>query len=179
MKHLKPLISVLVWGLIFGAFVLWCVYDAKYDEYYAQKLSEKQEEALRVAAADGSLKIKIDIDTIEEEYSHLGNSISEEYTCNGSKIESGDIIAAKRQLSFKIKITEDDSIPDVGTGTATISFPSIQEIEKKTVKTQIRVNEKGGRKYPNAYAIYRVEITAEPVPPDVDVKVGFFEVVFS
>lgn len=111
-----------------------------------------------VAETSQVTKLKINIDAEEIEYYHLGTDIKKEYTCNYIRIQDGDVIPYRDKLTFVAKITEQDSIDDVGSGTVTMYAPYNV---KRSVN--VRVDEAGGRKYPDAYAVWKVTFEIEPI----------------
>ena len=169
MKSLKGLLAALIVLLIGGYCVSHHLYEEKYDDYYDQAVAEN----IQTAARDGSLKLQVNITTKQTEYHHLGEDITKSYACNNKKINDGDIIPYSKSLKFVTTITEHDSIDDVGTGETTMRLPPYNNKATMTV----RVDEAGGRKYADAYAVWKVTFEVEPIIEDLEV--GFWEVVFS
>lgn len=89
---------------------------------------------------------------------HLGDEFQIYHTCNGKKIGLSDSVEAGRELVFQTTIIENDSVPDMGSGTIIITTPPYEQSETIT----IRVNERGGKRYPNAYAIWQITYSISP-----------------
>lgn len=124
------------------------VYIQKCESYYAKNNSEISR-----------LKLKIVIVPNRIDYHHLGEEITITHKCNGAEIQSGDVINAQPTLSFTTTIIEHDSINDVGKRSISFILPPIN-----TTKTMsITVHEKGGTRYPNAYATWDITYSIEPV----------------
>lgn len=169
MKALKGIIAVLIILLVGGYYVSHHIYDEKYDDYYDKVVAEN----IQTAARNESLKLKVHITTTQTEYHHLGEDITKSFTCNNKKIRDGDIIRYSKSLDFTASITEHDSDDDVGTAKITMRLPPYNN--KAT--TIVRVDEVGGRKYADAYAVWKVTFEVEPIIEGLEV--GFWEVVFS
>lgn len=141
------------------------LYEKNYEAYYL--------DALETAFQSDNLNLKVNIDCQEIEYHHLGRDICREYFYNSNPISSGDIIPAAGDLTFTARITEQDKIPDTGENSVDMKLePPYQQ----TAIAQIRVDEKGGTRYKDAYALYEVSFSVEPVTEDL--KIGYWEVVF-
>jgi hypothetical protein len=122
-------------------------------------ISKDAVETNQVSKPKQVTKLKIYIDAEQTDYYHLGSDITKEYICNGRKIKNGDIIPYTKELTFVATITESDSIDDVGSGKVTMYLPPYNQ--QKTIV--VRVDEAGGRKYPDAYAVWDVTFEVEPV----------------
>lgn len=170
MKTLKNYGFVILVILSVSAYVI-ChhIYEEKYDGYYENAVAEH----IKTAARDGSLQLEIGIIEKRIEYHHLGTDITKEYTCNGKKVKDGALIPFEKDLTFTATITEHDSSDDVGTAKIQMTLPPYTNEKTMTV----RVDEKGGKKYPDAYAIWK--ITVEVKPHVEKLEVGFWEVIFS
>ena len=160
--------GILVVGIIVSSVIYFINYD-RYKDYYVQE-----------AYRNGTLQLQIIVTSKRTEYYHLGDDISITSTVNGENIGNKAIIDASGTLNLETVIKEMDSTPDVGKGKTTIQLPFVSSaynaslLETKTIT--IRVNEAGGRRYPNAYAIYDVTYTVTPYIPKKDLN--FFKVVF-
>ena len=141
-------------------------YNNNYDSYADNYIAE--------ASANGTLKLKVTIKSKRVAYYHLGTDITISHTLNGKPIKSGDVIPYAYQLDFFTTIIEHDGEDDVGTTTNTFIIPTnITHSYKVTRTLRIRVDESGGKRYPDAYATYDVTYSVKPV-----VKAKFWDVVF-
>lgn len=169
MKDLKKILMVLIILLVSGYCLSHHLYDKKYDDYYNRVVAEY----IEASSNDRTLKMKVHITADQIEYHHLGKDITKEYTCNNKMINDGEIIPYSSKLDFVATITEHDSIDDVGTGKVTMLGP----LNNNKVTATVRVDEDGGRRYADAYAIWEVTFIVEPIVEDL--KIGFWDVVFS
>lgn len=165
MKSFKRFAVILVLLLVGVYASSHYLYESKYDDYVA--------ECIRLEARNGTLKLKLDITADQTEYHHLGRDITREYLCNGLEVKDGDIIPYKERLNFVATVTEHDSVDDVGTAEMQLKLPPYNG--KKSVV--VRVDEKGGRKYSDAYAVWK--ITFEVKPYTEGLEIGYWDVVFS
>ncbi len=109
-------------------------------------------------ASSNEYTISIECDMID--YNHLGKEISYSYKCNGYRISNNEQInISGSSFAVTVTITESDSIPDEKSET----FSFINNGKKQSDTKQIRVSERGGKRYPNANATWDVTVTATPV----------------
>lgn len=160
-------------------FCSYVLYNSKYDAYCAAYLAMCEDLANK-ALADGEIKVKVSIDCNVLEYHHLGDDVICEHTCNGVSVSDGDVITAKERMRFETKITEQDNIPDTGRSSYTFMLPPFSG--EQSIK--IRVNEEGGTRYENAYAVFEVTCKIEPLENPIlaeieKPKIRYWAVVFS
>ena len=167
-KITKYLLIVFSIFLVFAYFGSKELYNKNYDSYY-QALANSY---VIDAADNNTLQLKINISTELIEYHHLGKDITEEFTCNGEHITDGSTISAQSCLEFTATITEHDTIDDVGRNTVSLSTPPYNN----SIKSTVRVKERGGKKYKNAYAVYEITYSTEPVIGEL--QIDYWDVVF-
>ena len=132
--------------------------------------NERYEKYLEAKLEDRSLYVKIDIEEEMTSYNNLGTNIEIVHTCNNKVVSSGDKIQAGKLMRFVTFITEHDAIPDEGRGSANFNLPPLEQ--SKFVN--IRVQEEGGQRYSDAYAIWQITYTIEPVVSLGDKVSAFF-----
>lgn len=168
-RRLKWAILVTALLLVVSYGTVQSLYKKNYDAYIDNYVKE--------SAESGTLKLKVKIESKQTAYHNLGTDITKDHTLNGVPVKNGDIVAAADVLRFTTTITEDDGTDDKGTGSAAIYLPSLINsslLESDTIS--ITVRERGGRKYPNAYATWDVTYTVTPYI-DKD-SISYWDVVF-
>jgi len=105
-----------------------------------------------VGAATNTSKVKITIklDSIEcIENNHVGNEWGFGCKVNKKELSEGDSITISTTSSGKITIVskaeEDDSIPDIGSKTLSISVSKLKVNKEATYTSQVTVTENRGR----------------------------------
>lgn len=99
------------------------------------------------------------------EYEHLGNEISYSYSYNGQSLSDGGRISVSgSSFIISVTITEEDSIPDSNSG----EFSFTNNGKSQSINKKITVHERGGTRYPGAYAVWDVTVTATPVSTAVN-----------
>lgn len=88
----------------------------------------------------------------------VGNDWMRDVTCDGVRVRSGDVLTLSNSFSFRCKITEDDTSPDVGY--KTVSFTGLQIGEKQERTVRIVITEDKGR-YAGNTATWEVTVTVE------------------
>lgn len=88
----------------------------------------------------------------------VGNDWMRDVTCDGVRVRSGDVLTLSNSFSFRCKITEDDTSPDVGY--KTVSFAGLQIGEKQENTVRIVITEDKGR-YAGNTATWEVTVTVE------------------
>jgi hypothetical protein len=88
----------------------------------------------------------------------VGNDWIKEFTYDGIRVRSGEVLTLTNSFSFRCKITEDDASPDVAYNTVSFSGLQIGETQEKTAK--ILVTEDKGR-YAGNKATWEVIVTVE------------------
>lgn len=173
-KYIKLAIITTVIFLVFGHFLCNYLYNSKYETYHSHVVYMNSLESLK----KGTMQYEITYTRTLVKYEHLGDDISMDVTCNGKSIDNGLIITPQcgETLDFFATIKEMDSIPDVGSGSASLTL-STRYVQTKSRTVRIRVDESGHNRYKNAYAIFDVTFTVTPIIEDVEV--GFWEVVLS
>ena len=167
-EKLKKVVPVLLIVLGLVGYGGYRYVDSIYQENYPVYI----ERLTDLAFQQGLLKVRVDISVRTLEYHSLGRELSVETTCNGRSISDGDIIYAEPVLKFETELTERDSIPDRNSGGAVLHLPPLE----RSVSHEITVRERGGRRYPNAYAVY--EVTYQTTPLDYQFKTEYWDVVF-
>lgn len=165
----KKIIVICISSVVYLSILCYAVAQYLYNKNYEACLFSKLENAFN----SNELTLKLDIDCKEIEYYHLGRDIKQEYLCNNKTVYNGDIIPAAEDLHFTARITEQDKIPDTGENSVDMVLKAPFQ---QTATTQVRVEEEGGTQYKDAYAIYEVSFSIEPVLDNI--KVDFWEVVF-
>lgn len=181
-KAIIPLAAVIV---ALSAFFIWSrvSYNEKYERYYNARMDEYEQrilDAVDEAFAVGKLELTVSISEKCVEYYHLGEDVTYSHKCNGSAIRSGDVVTASARMKFNTTISEHDAIPDTGSSSFAFQLPPYRN--KKTI--QIRVDENGGTRYKDAYAVYEVTYSFSPLlDPIVDSvakpEIKYWDVVFS
>ena len=168
MGNLTRTKKALIFFVVVAIFVaiLFCnyLYESNYDAYY--------DSAIAQAAKNGDLMLQVNIESKRLEYHHLGEDISQEFTCNGKIIHDGDHIKASDVLFFTVTITEHDSTPDIGQQKVSMILPPYKNTETIT----IQIDENGRSKYQNSYAIYEVTFAIQPTLENI--KIYYWQVVF-
>lgn len=159
----KIIVIALIIVLMVGYGVCQYAYKQNYESYYKYYVLEN--------AQSGELDVKINIELKCIKNYHLGDEISARYTCNGQSIRSGDVVDAQQYFKFVATITENDSVDDVGQSECII-YP-YAALYNTTKTIDVRVDERGGTRYPDAYAIFQVTFNVSPV-----VEIGYWDVVF-
>lgn len=145
--------------IILGLIVVKMVYNKNYNDY------------LKHLRYTNQLRVTVDINTEVLDYYHLGANVGYDFWCNGHRIYSGKTIKLRKQiLNFTTEITEYDTIPDYAYSNCRVK--RINYYNGGSFYTDITVYEHGGRRYPDAYATYRVTYT---ITPKID---EFWSVVF-
>lgn len=89
----------------------------------------------------GVYEIELSTELISND--HVGNDWKVSYSCNGTKINGGEqwlaLLDNPQPVVIDITVKENDKIPDIGTGSLTVTFNGESEI-----KTEISVTEDGG-----------------------------------
>lgn len=88
----------------------------------------------------------------------VGNDWIKEFTYDGIRVRSGEVLTMTNSFSFRCKITEDDASPDVAYKTISFSELQIGETQEKTAK--IVITEDKGR-YAGNKATWEVIVTVE------------------
>jgi hypothetical protein len=109
----------------------------------------------------------------------VGNEWSYKNTINNTTFKSGEVveISTKKPFFITSTITEHDSISDTGTATSKeYTFGKTKDYSKEIrISNNVRVDERGGRKNADAYALFTVNYTLQRVIPE---DFTFFDVYF-
>lgn len=98
------------------------------------------------------------------EYQHLGNEITIQHLYQNLEIDNGDVLTLTgTQVEIETIITDEEEIPDVGSKCVVLDV----ELDMRTVSETItiRVDENGGTRFPDAYAVWKITYTLTPYMP--------------
>lgn len=95
----------------------------------------------------------------------MGEDISETLTYNGEELwpyETKEMNVTPNS-TFTLTITENDSIPDSNSVNIDVGELSMDEfVNGYTIDGTMTVNERGGRRYPDAYAVFDYSVNLDP-----------------
>ena len=151
-------------------FLIAIILFSKTDQLQNEYFHMQQDAYINKLPENGIITIRVNVNSIiSDEYGNIGSSLKYEYKINDIEIcDSATIdIAIDEPINISTKITEIDSIPDIGTDVYHMKPHKIADYIPQLIETRyIRVNESGGRSNSGSYAIFKVTYSLSRVIPD-------------
>lgn len=167
------IVGILVVAGIILTIISVCVCNSRYNENLEKYTNDRVIEEYQKT---GKAKFLFAASQNMIEYASLGQDIYYQYEYNGEPIKDDSVLISNGD-SIKIVVTVVESDPSIDDSNSdTISFDTDDALAGKSKTIKLRVDENGGRRYADGYAVFEICVLLKPYFDESEIN--YWEVVY-